>query len=145
MFSIDIDKNIITDVIYEDVNLLYPHERIIDKNKNVLKEKFINSHGIFFISSIIICNESGLIIDGHHRYNALKELGLSKIPVTKINYKSKKIKTSEKNDICKNLIIKKAVSKDLFKPKSTRHLILCERQKQWFPITLISTLFQVKL
>ena len=145
MFSIDIDKNIITDVIYEDVNLLYPHERIIDKNKNVLKEKFINSHGIFFISSIIICNESGLIIDGHHRYNALKELGLSKIPVTKINYKSKKIKTSEKNDICKNLIIKKAVSKDLFKPKSTRHLILCERQKQWFPITLISTLCQVKL
>ena len=145
MFSIDIDKNIITDVIYEDVNLLYPHERIIDKNKNVLKKKFINSHGIFFISSIIICNESGLIIDGHHRYNALKELGLSKIPVTKINYKSKKIKTSEKNDICKNLIIKKAVSKDLFKPKSTRHLILCERQKQWFPITLISTLCQVKL
>ena len=145
MFSIDIDKNIITDVSYENVNLLYPHERIIDKNKNVLKEKFINSHGIFFISSIIICNESGLIIDGHHRYNALKELGLSKIPVTKINYKSKKIKTSKKNDICKNLIIKKAVSKDLFKPKSTRHLILCERQKQWFPITLISTLFQVKL
>ena len=145
MFSIDIDKNIITDVIYDDVNLLYPHERIIDKNKNILKEKFINSHGIFFISSIIICNESGLIIDGHHRYNALKELGLSKIPVTKINYKSKKIKTSEKNDICKNLIIKKALSKDLFKPKSTRHLILCERQKQWFPITLISTLFQVKL
>ena len=145
MFSIDIDKNIITDVIYDDVNLLYPHERIIDKNKNVLKEKFINSHGIFFISSIIICNESGLIIDGHHRYNALKELGLSKIPVTKINYKSKKIKTSKKNDICKNLIIKKALSKDLFKPKSTRHLILCERQKQWFPITLISTLFQVKL
>ena len=145
MFSIDIDKNIITDVIYDDVNLLYPHERIIDKNKNVLKEKFINSHGIFFISSIILCNESGLIIDGHHRYNALKELGLSKIPVTKINYKSKKIKTSKKNDICKNLIIKKAVSKDLFKPKSTRHLILCERQKQWFPITLISTLFQVKL
>tara|TARA_B100000927_G_scaffold243835_1_gene205998 strand:- start:749 stop:1186 length:438 start_codon:yes stop_codon:yes gene_type:complete len=145
MFSIDIDKNIITDVIYDDVNLLYPHERIIDKNKNILKEKFINSHGIFFISSIIICNESGLIIDGHHRYNALKELGLSKIPVTKINYKSKKIKTSKKNDICKNLIIKKALSKDLFKPKSTRHLILCERQKQWFPITLISTLFQVKL
>ncbi len=145
MFSIDIDKNIITDVSYENVNLLYPHERIIDKNKNVLKEKFINSHGIFFISSIIICNESGLIIDGHHRYNALKELGLSKIPVTKVNYKSKKIKTSKKNDICKKLIIKKAVSKELFKPKSTRHLILCERQKEWFPITLISTLFQVKL
>ena len=145
MFSIDIDKNIITDVSYENVNLLYPHERIIDKNKNVLKEKFINSHGIFFISSIIICNESGLIIDGHHRYNALKELGLSKIPVTKVNYKSKKIKTSKNNDICKNLIIEKAVLKDLFNPKSTSHLILCERKKRWFPITLISSLFQVKL
>ena len=102
MFSIEIDKNIITDVTYESVNLLYPHEKIINKKKNFLKEKFVNNYGLFFISSIIICNESGLIIDGHHRYNALKELGHNKIPVTKVNYKSKKIKTSKNNDICKN-------------------------------------------
>jgi hypothetical protein len=75
----------------------------------------------------------------------LKELGYNKIPVTKVNYKSKKIKTSKNNDICKNLIIEKAVLKDLFNPKSTSHLILCERKKRWFPITLISSLFQVKL
>ena len=66
MFSIEIDKNIITDVTYESVNLLYPHEKIINKKKNFLKEKFVNNYGLFFISSIIICNESGLIIDGHH-------------------------------------------------------------------------------
>ena len=145
MFSIEIDKNIITDVTYEYVSLLYPHEKIINKEKNFLKDKFINNNGFFFISSIIICDESGLIIDGHHRYNALKELGHNKIPVTKVNYKSKKIKTSKNNDICKNLIIEKAVSNDLFKPKSTSHLILCEREKKWFPITLISSLFHVKL
>ena len=145
MFSIEIDKNIITDVTHESVNLLYPHEKIINKKKDLLKEEFMNNYGLFFISSMIVCNESGLIIDGHHRYNALKELGHDKIPVTKVNYKSKKIKTSKNNDICKNLIIEKAVLKDLFNPKSTSHLILCERKKQWFPITLISSLFQVKL
>ena len=31
------------------------------------------------------------IIDGHHRYIALKELGYDKVPVTLINYFSDKI------------------------------------------------------
>ena len=132
MFSIEIDKNIITDVTYESVNLLYPHEKIINKKKNFLKEKFVNNYGLFFISSIIICNESGLIIDGHHRYNALKELGHNKIPVTKVNYKSKKIKTSKNNDICKNLIIEKAVLKDLFNPKSTSQAVVSHNLNFFF-------------
>ena len=40
-----------------------------------------------------MCEQSNTIIDGHHRYFALKELGLKKIPVTFINYFSEKIKT----------------------------------------------------
>ena len=126
-------------------NELIPHEKVSNRGINQLNNYIGNIHHDIILPSILICNKTNVIIDGHHRYNALKELGHNKIPVTKVNYKSKKIKTSKKNDICKKLIIKKAVSKELFKPKSTRHLILCERQKEWFPITLISTLFQVKL
>ena len=37
-----------------------------------------------------------MIIDGHHRYTALKELGYKKAPVTLVNYFSDKIITDEK-------------------------------------------------
>jgi ParB-like chromosome segregation protein Spo0J len=35
-----------------------------------------------------------VIIDGHHRYFTLKKLGFKKIPVTKLDYQSIKIKTN---------------------------------------------------
>ena len=143
MFSIEIDKNIITDVTYESVNLLYPHEKIINKKKNFLKEKFLNTYGLFFISSIIICNESGLIIDGHHRYFALKELGFKKAPVTLIDYQSDSIRTGSINPLDKKYIVDIGNSSDLLEPKSTEHAVYCNNSKSWEPIILLSSMFKI--
>jgi len=145
MFSIEIDKDIISEHSYVDYNDLYPHENIIPEKKDSLKHKLQKETNFFFISSIIICNKSGIIIDGHHRYNSLKEIGISQIPVTKVNYMSKKIITTEKNIIPKKSIIKRALSGNLFDPKSTKHMVFCEKKNDWFPIILISSLFQIKL
>ena len=49
-----------------------------------------------------------------------------------------------KHDKCLN-IIKNAKNGNLYEPKSTKHLIYCEEELDWFPITLISTLFNLKL
>ena len=86
-----------------------------------------------------------MIIDGHHRYFALKELGLEKIPVTMINYFSDKIITDKNDSLMKHDIIENALSGKLYEPKSTKHLIYCEQKSDWFPITLISALFNLKL
>ena len=145
MFSIDLDKNIISEVSYVNFNHLHPHENIIPEKRDSLKHKLQKGTNFFFISSIIICNKSGIIIDGHHRYSSLKEIGISQIPVTKVNYMSKKIITTEKNIIPKRSIIKRALSGNLFDPKSTKHMVFCEKKNDWFPIILISSLFQIKL
>ena len=86
-----------------------------------------------------------MIFDGHHRYFALKELGLEKIPVTMINYFSDKIITDKNDSLMKHDIIENALSGKLYEPKSTKHLIYCEQKADWFPITLISALFNLKL
>ena len=90
------------------------------------------------------CHKTHVIIDGHHRYFALKELGFKKVPVTKIDYSSDLISTGVGgNGIPKDEIISKGVSNELFEPKSTQHLIYCSRSKAWHPIILLSTMFKI--
>ena len=84
-----------------------------------------------------------VIIDGHHRYFTLKKLGFKKIPVTKIDYKSTQIKTDTLETFTKQEIIEKACSGELMEPKSTSHLIYCNKSKRWEPIMLLSSLFKL--
>ena len=145
MFSIKIDNNIIKNINLLDIELLHPHEKVIVNKKEILKQNLKYKDNHIIISSIIVCEQSNTIIDGHHRYFALKELGLKKIPVTFINYFSEKIKTDSKNSYSKYDIIENAKNGNLYEPKSTKHLIYFEEELDWFPITLISTLFNLKL
>ena len=84
-----------------------------------------------------------VIIDGHHRYFTLKKLGFKKIPVTKLDYQSTQIKTSITEAHTKQEIIEKACSGKLMEPKSTSHLIYCNKSKRWEPIMLLSSLFKL--
>ncbi len=43
----------------------------------------------------------------------------------------------------KQEIIEKACSGELMEPKSTSHLIYCNKSKRWEPIMLLSSLFKL--
>ena len=144
MYSIDFDKNLIRGVNLVDIELLNPHEKVIEKKKTSLV-KFIKSYDDYYIiSSIVCCHKSMLIIDGHHRYFALKELGFKKVPVTLIDYSRKSIRTGKLNSIDKEHIIKMGRSKELMEPKSTEHAVYCNKTKKWQPIILLSSMFKIE-
>ena len=86
MYSITVDKDIIVEIKEVDINSIIPHEKVLLDKKEILKNNLKYKNDDIIISTIIVCSESNLIIDGHHRYTALKELGYNKIPVTIINY-----------------------------------------------------------
>ncbi|MFL2622514.1 MAG: ParB N-terminal domain-containing protein [Candidatus Marisimplicoccus sp.] len=144
MYSIKVDKDIIIGIEQMDINLLIPHEKVVLDKKEILKNNLKYKDDDLIISTILICSESNMIIDGHHRYTALKELGYSKIPVTLINYFSNKIITDKEDSFSKKEIILNSKRKNLYDPKSTKHLIYCNNNKEWFPITLISSLYLFK-
>ena len=144
MFSLKIDSDIIKGITEVEINSLLPHEKVLVDKKELIKDNLKYRNNELIISTILICSETNLIIDGHHRFNALKELGFRKVPVTLINYFTDSIITDDIDSLSKREIIFNSINKNLYNPKTTKHLIYCNRNKSWFPINLISSLFLIK-
>ena len=144
MYTITVDKDIIVEIKEVDINSIIPHEKVLLDKKEILKNNLKYKNDDIIISTIIVCSESNLIIDGHHRYTALKELGYNKIPVTIINYFSNHIITDDNDSLSKNKIISNSLNGNLHEPKTTKHLVFCNKNKTWFPVTLLSSLYLLK-
>lgn len=71
-----------------DINDLLPHEEIVTERLNALLEliKKLNAVDMPIIAAPIEGTDKYLIVDGHHRWAALKKLGASKVPAIIIDY-----------------------------------------------------------
>jgi ParB-like chromosome segregation protein Spo0J len=73
-----------------------------------------------------------VVIDGHHRLNALKLLGCRKIPVCFIDYSSPLIEVSTWTNeirVTKKMVIEAAKNGSKLPPRTTRHLIKVSKDK----------------
>ena len=100
-------SNQCSNLIYVDIADVLPHEYVMEDRVNGLKN-YIDSLSPDFIIPSIILSKDNVIIDGHHRYNALKELNVKYVPTIKINYESEIIMThfNDKECISKHEVIK---------------------------------------
>lgn len=144
MYSISFSKNLVKEIGLINSSSIFPHEKVVSEKTKLLINYLESFNNSIIISSILCCSKSMVIIDGHHRFFALKSIGFEKIPVTFLNYFSDEIKTDKNNSISKNSIIKSGLEKNFFEPKSTNHLVFCNKTKIWQPVILLSSLFKLE-
>ena len=143
MYSISFEKNLIEGLDLVDPKLISPHEKVIDKKTSLLIDYLKTFNDSIIVSSILCCSKTMVIIDGHHRFFALKKLGFQKIPVTKLDYFSQEIKTGFQEKYSKKEIVDCALKKEFMEPKSTNHIVYCKKSESWEPVILLSSLFKL--
>jgi hypothetical protein len=75
---------------------------------------------------IVVDKNTKIIIDGHFRFNSLKQLGYSKVPVFLIDYSSPEIlvRTWRDNEkITKEDVLMAGLNGKKFPPKTSKHMI----------------------
>ncbi|HEY7589126.1 MAG TPA: ParB N-terminal domain-containing protein [Thermoplasmata archaeon] len=109
-----------------DVGLLCCHEEIQpDLLERVMEE--IREDG-YVKKPILVADGAYVILDGHHRFAALRALGCRRIPCYVIDYFSEAVDltlwpTAKVRQVTKQEVLRRGQSGELFTPKTTRHVL----------------------
>ena len=113
------------------INKLIPLEKVFPIHLKNLEE-MINKDG-FVLKAIIIDKKDGIILDGSHRYVYFLKNGFKTVPVQIVDYDDENIRVGttlshrflirdgECVDISKKECRKRALTDNLFPPRTTRH------------------------
>jgi len=109
-----------------DVGLLHIHEELQPELLERTTDQ-IRTDG-YLKRPILVADEHFVILDGHHRYAALKALGCRRIPAYVIDYFSDAVElTTWPNAVVKEVrkeeVIRRGLADTPFPPKTTRHIM----------------------
>ncbi|OIP97409.1 hypothetical protein AUK40_03315 [Candidatus Wirthbacteria bacterium CG2_30_54_11] len=115
-------KKTLLDVELCDVRILKTHEEINPDRFVELKAK-IEKDG-FWTHPIVIDHDHGVVLDGHHRFEIAKALGLRRIPVILVDYFGSGIEVCQRRSdipVSKESVIRQAKAKQNYPHKTTKH------------------------
>ncbi len=100
------------------------HEKVDHNHVKELEEKIRRERK--FTSAIFVDEESGVILDGHHRYHVACNLHLKKIPCICFDYLHDDTLTVEQRrsiKVSKDRVVEIALSRRKFPYKTTKHIL----------------------
>ncbi len=120
-----------------EIGKLRPHEAV-EPNRLRRLLAAIRADG-FLRRPIVVEDEFYVILDGHHRYEALRRLGCTKVPVYLVHYEDPAIRLTTwpaagVRSVTKAEVRSRGTRGDLFPPKTTRHLLPKENLEKHIPL-----------
>jgi hypothetical protein len=143
MYSITIDSGIIGEMDDIEIGRLRPHEHVVLDRAEAYRAYLESLGEDMIFPAILICRESLMVIDGHHRLWALSKMNYKSVPVTYVNYMHEKILTGVAHQPQKQDLLSAALSGALLPPKTSAHKIIDYFGKAQ-PIILTSVLVRLR-
>lgn len=109
------------------VEVLKPHEQVIQKKVTQLEKMTMRWNA--YTKPLLVDGATGTILDGHHRFEIAKRLGLQCLPCVVVDYLGDDSialmlwPNSDREVITKQDVIDAGMSGDLMSPKTSRHLL----------------------
>ena len=109
------------------VEVLKPHEQVIQKKVTQLEKMTMRWNA--YTKPLLVDGVTGTILDGHHRFEIAKRLGLQCLPCVVVDYLEDDSialmlwPNSDREVITKQDVIDAGMSGDLMSPKTSRHLL----------------------
>lgn len=129
------------------IDILIPLEKVFFNHLKNL-EDLINKDG-FVLKAIIADKNTGMILDGSHRYVYFLKNGYKEVPVHFIDYSDENVRVgthlnhrfliNENSGISKKECIDRALSADLFTPRTTRHFFTFRKEDISLPLSQLKT------
>lgn len=109
-----------------EISKLRCHEMVCSKRLKQVKDDLLIKG--YIKNPVVVDRKNNIILDGHHRVAALKQLGANKIPAFLVDYQDKKIKVTlrRKEFVFKDIkqaVVSYCLQGKIFPSKTTRHLI----------------------
>ncbi|MCL4326329.1 MAG: ParB N-terminal domain-containing protein [Candidatus Thermoplasmatota archaeon] len=106
-----------------EINLLKAHEQFVEEDVRNLVKIIKNEGNVR--EPIVVDIDTMVILNGHHRVEALKRLGAKYIPAYYVNYASDEVMVDKwpdaKDSVSKKEVIKRGMSGNLYPPKTSKH------------------------
>jgi len=106
------------------LNKLKQHEEVDPAHLKELKEEIDSDKILKF--AIIVDKNTNVILDGQHRFNAIRELACKRIPVVYVDYNSPAIEVQSwkgNPHLTKKDVIEAGLSGRKFLPKTSKHMV----------------------
>ncbi|MGB9713563.1 MAG: pyridoxal-phosphate dependent enzyme [Candidatus Bathyarchaeales archaeon] len=113
-----------TETKLADLDKLRHHEKVDPKHLEELTQKIASDKILKF--AIVADKNTNVVLDGEHRFNALKSLGCKKIPVVYVDYNSPDIVVQSwrgNQKLTKKDVIEAGLSDKKLPAKTTKHMI----------------------
>jgi len=120
------------------VDALKPHESTSSRHLARLKRRIIND--CVLKMPVLADKKTLVLLDGHHRLLVLKQMGIKKIPALLVDYKCRDIQVKSRRKkirVNKKIVIATGLSKKVFPPKTTKHILKKEVKKCDIPLELL--------
>lgn len=108
-----------------NIYLIKPHEMYIEERVRAIMED-LTRRGVL-VKPVVVERGEFVLLDGHHRLEALKRLSISVVPAVIVDYWDPRIVVKSWVDgatYSKLEVVRRALRGDLFPPHTTRHVVI---------------------